>query len=569
VGGVLKLNTVIRALREERRQLSPRDQHAPEIPGGAPDASEQKFRKLFDSSLDSIAINSFATGVYLDINKEFERLSGYVSAEVLGKTSGQLKIWATRETYKEVLQILGNEGAVRNHEAELRRKDGSTVWVLLSAVRIDLDGEPRVVSYVRDITERKRAKEELTRAKDEALQANRLKSVFLSNMSHEIRTPLNVILGVGSFVEEHLTEMGDDSQKPYFDTIRRASGRLLDTIGRILDLSKMDTKGFEIRPVLVDVATLAEQHLNEFEPVAKEKGIRLTSRIDVNAVISFDQYCLSRSLTQLLDNAIKFTPDGGKVSVRLYRAPFGPLLLEVADTGVGIDAAYLSRLFEPFSQEDSGDTRRFDGSGLGLTLVKRYLELNGARMAVESHKGKGSIFQIQFAPQPAHEGLEAQNRLRRGRQSSAEQLKPTILLVEDDPDTQFLMKRRLSGRCSVVVASSGDEFRDQLAAYGADIDLVLMDLSLDGEEDGLTLARELRRQEQWKDLPVIAVTAHAFCRDRDQALEAGCDEYVSKPIDMQELLQKMWKLIRVRTRPRSLVTPAPSGNSTARVEHSS
>ena len=361
------------------------------------EVSERKFREVFDSSLDTITISSFATGVFLDANREFEKLSGYSREEILGKTAGQITIWPSRETLKDVRRILGDDGIVRNYTVELRRKDGGTVWVLYSAMRMDLDGEHCVVSFVRDITDRKLAEEELTRAKDAALQASRLKSAFLANMSHEIRTPLNVILGFNAFVKENLAEVGDHSQDEYFATIGRSGQRLLSTINGMLDLSRIETDVFDVRPTLVDVPALIRQQLKEFERLAKTKGITLDSRIEVEkGVVLFDEYCLSQTLLNLLDNAIKFTAEGG-VCVRLSQGPDQCLVLEVVDTGVGIDAAFLPHLFEPFSQEEIGYARPFEGAGLGTALAKNYLEMNGASIIVESKKGKGSTFRI-FLP---------------------------------------------------------------------------------------------------------------------------------------------------------------------------
>jgi CheY-like chemotaxis protein/anti-sigma regulatory factor (Ser/Thr protein kinase) len=229
----------------------------------------------------------------------------------------------------------------------------------------------------------------------------------------------------------------------------------------------------------------------------------------------------------LLDNALKFT-EHGTITVRLERGSDGDLCLEVRDTGVGIDESYRSRLFERFSQEDSGYTRRFEGSGLGLALVKNYVELNGARIAVESAKNKGSVFTIRFG--------NAARESARGRASRRQATRPCVLVVEDDGETQNFMKVLLGRSYEVLFAASGNEMWRRLEARAGHIHLVLMDLSLKGTEDGLELTRSLRKHPIWKNLPIIAVTAHALPEDRTNALAAGCDAYLEKPVDNERLL---------------------------------
>jgi CheY-like chemotaxis protein len=231
----------------------------------------------------------------------------------------------------------------------------------------------------------------------------------------------------------------------------------------------------------------------------------------------------------LLDNAVKFTAHG-KITVRLERGGDGDLCLEVRDTGVGIDESYRSRLFERFSQEDSGYTRRFEGSGLGLALVKNYVELNGAQIAVESAKNKGSVFTIRFGNSAPREGGG------RGRAPRRQAAQPCVLVVEDDGETQNFMKVLLGRSYEVLFAASGSEMWRCLEARAGHINLVLMDLSLKGTEDGLELTRSLRKHPTWKNLPIIAVTAHALPEDRTNALGAGCDAYLEKPVDNERLL---------------------------------
>ena len=251
--------------------------------------------------------------------------------------------------------------------------------------------------FATDVTERQRTVEELALARDEALEASRLKSVFLATISHEIRTPLNVMLGYGALIAEYLDSLGDHSQDALLKASERSGRRLVTTVHQILDYSRIQTGGFEILPTTIELPASLLGVLQEYEALAAEKQLafRWESTIPP-AVIRFDLSCLLGTLQSLLDNAVKFTARG-TVSVRLDRDEGGALRLSVSDTGVGIAESYVKRLFEPFNQEKDGLTRPFEGSGIGLALARCYLELNGARISVRSRKDVGSTFTIHFS----------------------------------------------------------------------------------------------------------------------------------------------------------------------------
>jgi two-component system sensor histidine kinase/response regulator len=383
----------------------------------------------------------------------------------------------------------------------------------------------------------------LERALDAALEASRLKSAFIANTSHEIRTPLNIILGYIELIAAHLAVQDDESLKDYVEGTRRACARLLRTIGNMLDISRIEAGAFDLAPTQVEIGPWLEHLLADFRVMAEQKGIALTCAIEApDARIVFDEYCLTQALTNLLDNAIKFT-ERGSVSCRLYRAIDGTLCLEIRDTGIGISEGYLPHLFESFSQERSGLARQFQGSGLGLALTRKYLELNGARISVKTEQGQGTTFTIHFSPESEGKSRSPRQPAEAPREASS---RPAILVVDDDAETQQYMRAALRQRYDVVIAASGKEMREVLDAR-PDVALVLMDLALDADEDGLTLTRYLRGQERWKQLPIIAVTAFAAPEDRERALEAGCDDYLSKPISRKDLFAKIDALVSRQT----------------------
>jgi PAS domain S-box-containing protein len=509
--------------------------------------SESRFRGVFEGSLDAIQINTDDDGRYVDVNDAFLKLFEYRREDVIGTTPSSIKIWANRDEHLKFVKLMREKNEVRNFEAEFKSRSGEVKSVLMSSVKIEIAGRPCIISFDRDITDRKRAERALIQAREIALEAARLKSSFLANMSHEIRTPLNIILGYNELIAERLSELGDESQRSFLDAISNAGRRLQDTIHSILDLSKIEAQSFEIRPVEIDLAKLIELQVRDFQVLAARKGLQLEAEVDVQAAkVEFDEYCLTQALANLLQNAIKFT-EKGHITLKLTNDHDGSLCLKVIDTGVGIDADYLPKLFEPFSQEDSGYSRSFEGSGLGLALTKNYLALNGARLGVESEKGVGSAFTIHFAYDGSHpmtngnrkDGTLHPNSLEA---TDAESGLPLILLVEDDPDTQTFMQTMMGKHFRMLVAASGSDMR-RLIESEPPIRAILMDLSLHGSEDGLTLTSYLRKQPRWKHTPIIATTAHAFGEDRERAIAAGCDGYLSKPFNRQQLMSALDKLL--------------------------
>jgi signal transduction histidine kinase len=266
----------------------------------------------------------------------------------------------------------------------------------------------QVIDVVGKATAHRRAREsratELDRARQAIRDAMGLRSAFLANMSHEIRTPLNAIIGYAGIIAEHLEARGEQIDAPLVEGIERGCQRLLRTIQNVIDMAKLERGLFQLRPVEIALSPFIECRVAAMRAIADSKGLRLEYRSDEPAAhVRFDEYSLGLALDHLIENAIKFTRSG-TVSIQLARDPERRLYVQVRDTGIGIDARYLDQLYEPFSQEMQGDTRPYQGLGLGLAVTKRFLGLNGASISAESRVGAGSTFTIRFGSELARLG---------------------------------------------------------------------------------------------------------------------------------------------------------------------
>ena len=508
--------------------------------------SQARFRALIENASDGITVLD-ADGMILYEGPSSERLLGYKPEEMVGR---YVREFISQEDVAPLMdklrRAIENPDEIQMMRLRALHRDGPIINVETVGRRLrDPADPPCAVFNWRDINERVLFEQALERARDAALEASRLKSAFIANVSHEIRTPLNVITGYTELIGDHLAEQHDETAKDYVEGSQRACSRLLRTLGNILDISKIEAGGFTPAPTQLEVGRLLESLLTDFRVIADRKGVALTRTIDApGASVFFDEYCLTQALTNLLDNALRFT-NHGVISCRLYRAAEGTLCLDIRDTGIGVSEEYLPQLFEPFSQERSGPTRQFQGSGLGLALVRKYLEMNGARISVRTEKGRGTAFTIHFSRES-----EAGNRSQQRSQEQLEQAtsRPAILLVEDDVDTHAYMRAVLRRKYDLLIAGSREEMQ-QVLEVRPEITLVLMNIELGMEEDGLALTRYLRGQEPWRRIPILAVSGFTTPEDQARALEAGCDEYLSKPITRQSLLAKIEALILPRPSP--------------------
>ncbi len=476
------------------------------------------------------------------VNDAFLATYGYEEDEVLGRHVSVLRPSDIAPEKTQGIFPSTREGGWHG-EVLNRRKDGTQFPVeLWTSVVRDPAGEP--VAYVgvaRDISDRKYAEQAIIAEKERAERSDRLKDAFIANISHEVRTPLNIILGYTGLIGEMMEEKADAEQQGYYQSVQRGAQRLQRTVDMILSISRLQVGDIHLEPKDLDLVALLRDILEDYRTVADDKSLTLTLVCEVEkGTLRSDEYCIVQTVQNLLDNAIKYTQHGG-VTLCLLRTDSGSLRIEVRDTGIGISEEYLPLLFEPYTQEESGYTRSFEGIGLGMSLVKKYTELIDAELDISSEKNRGTTVSVTFGMRDEKVDGEKGAAGERDDEEEAEEVLPTVLLVEDERLTVEYMSTLLRNHVQLRFAESAVEAWEVLEREH--IDLVFMDISLSGEKSGLDITREIRADSRLASLPVVAVTAHGFAHDRTRCLEAGCDAYLLKPVGQDDLLDTIRALV--------------------------
>ena len=386
--------------------------------------------------------------------------------------------------------------------------------------------------------ERKKAEEELKSALEKAQESDRLKSAFLTNMSHEIRTPMNGILGFTGLLKE--PKLSGDEKKKFIQVIEKSGDRMLNTINDIIDISKIEAGQVEVVKSEVSLNNILNEQYEFFKPDAQSKGLELNYKptlSDKEAIIVTDIHKLVGILTNLIKNAIKFTKHGNiNFGYSLKKEKnFEGFEFFIKDTGIGIPSNRISAIFNRFEQADIEDTLVFEGSGLGLAISKSYVEMLGGNISVTSEEGIGStfVFSIPFTKQSTKES-DVEGGINKIPQVSLNKL--SVIVAEDDETSRMLLEAILENKFyKIIYTKTGKETVDKFRE-NPETSIILMDLKMH-DMSGYEATREIRKFNQ--DVVIIAQTAYGLSNDREKAIEAGCDDYISKPFKKELLFEKI------------------------------
>ncbi len=506
--------------------------------------TDQKIRQL-SRAVEQSPVSIIITTIDGEIeyaNPKFVENTGYTLEEIIGQNPRILKSGHTSdEEYQELWKTI-TSGKEWHGEFKNRRKDGTLFWesATISPILNSQGITTHFIAIKEDITERKNAEQELINAKLQAEESDRLKLVFLANMSHEIRTPMNGILGFTELLK--LPHLSGEEQQEYISIIEKSGKRMLNIINDIISISKVESGQMEISLSKTDINEQLNYIQTFFKPEAKQKGIQLYITKELPSKYKFietDKEKIYAILTNLVKNAIKFTNEG---TIEFGCEIKGEYLeCFVIDSGIGISNSQKSIVFERFRQANESISRSHEGSGLGLAISKAYIEMLGGKIWVESEVGKGSAFYFtipfiaeekeEIVVEKVHVTIEPENKIK--------DLK--VLIVEDDAISKLLITIAIKPYCKEVLKVTNGIEAIATCRNNTDIDLVMMDINMPemGGYEATKLIREFN-----KDLIIIAQTANGMQSDREAAIEAGCTDYISKPINIKDLgalIQKYFK----------------------------
>lgn len=478
-------------------------------------------------------------GVIEYVNHAFYKITGFGQDEIIGRNINMFACDANDEALYAGMWRDIRRGKTWQAELQFQKKSGELFWISMVVTPVVKD-DATVTAFIwvcEDISRRKAAEGELLLAKNAAEQATRAKSEFLANMSHEIRTPMNSVIGFTDLLDELIE---DPLQKSYLRSIKVGGKALLRIINDILDLSKIEAGQLKLEYESVNPHILFGEMEQLFHARIRQKNLRFTLEVDpeIPEYLILDGVRLRQILFNLIGNAIKFTERGGiTLGVRkVYKDAEHSrldLVLQVADTGMGIPGENLEKIFRVFEQQEGQDVRKYGGTGLGLAICKKLVDMMNGEIAVTSTVGEGSVFSVTLHDVDVSSvGIRDKDAAPQGHLV----FEPaTMMVVDDVPDNRTLVKAAFAGTAvTVIEAAHGQDAIDQLQS--TPVDLLLMDLRMP-VMNGYEAVREIRRSQAFGRLPIVALTASVMGDDLDNIEKFGFDGYIQKPVEKQQLLR--------------------------------
>ncbi len=496
--------------------------------------------KAIDASPASVVITNINGNIEY-VNPFFEEKTGYTLEEVKGKNPRILKSGKQgNEFYKEMWNTI-LQGKIWRGEFHNRKKNGELFWEKGSISPVT-NGGGKIIQFIaikEDITQQKKILTDLQIAKTKAEESDKLKSAFLANMSHEIRTPMNGIMGFTELLKE--PDLTGEQQNEFISIIQKSGQRMLSTINDIIDISKIESGLVTIKKEQVDLKIFMNDILLFFEPETLKKGVKLEFRNENDPgfpTIKTDSEKLNSIITNLIKNAVKFTTEG--IISFGYKFGENTITFIVKDTGIGIPKERQHAIFDRFVQADIADSRVYEGSGLGLSISKSYTEMLGGTIHFDSAEGEGTTFYVNI-PYLKESSIAAKNEAPQPATLGSMPQKLKILIAEDDLVSFELLRILLEDLSSEIVLAENGKEAIELTRTHQDFDLILMDIKMP-KIDGFQATETIRTFN--KNVKIVAQTAFAQEQDIIRALEVGCNDYITKPIDKQSLFSLIKNLFK-------------------------
>jgi len=476
------------------------------------------------------------TGRLHDANPAFCAMLGYSKAELLQMSIADFEANESPADVAAHIEKILSQGQDR-FDTRHRRKDGSLVEIEVSVSLVELGGEKMFYVFTRDIMARKAMQAALVRAREEAERANAAKSEFLSRMSHELRTPLNAILGFGQLLETDPVHPLTATQIDNVREIRHAGDHLLQMVNEVLDLSRIESGRLDLSLEPVSIVSVIKACLAQIQPLAAQRGIRVAMELDAPCAVQADRTRLKGVLLNLLSNAVKYNREGGSIQIDCVPVGVAHLRISVRDSGRGIAADALPRLFKPFERMESAYDG-IEGTGIGLALSKKLVEAMHGEIGVETVAGEGSTFWFELPMADGDETLTAPAAPPVVASIAGGGIRRKVLYIEDNPANLLLVQKIIATRKDIELLDAGSAEAGLDIAVNQRPSLILLDINLPGM-DGFEALHRLREHPVTRDIPVVAVTANAMVRDIERGKAAGFTDYLTKPIDISRFFSML------------------------------